>query len=57
MVYWIIALVIWLIGIFVAYNNFISKWENRSKLEKIYFSVIWPLVLPLYGIHHLHNNL
>jgi len=57
MIYWIIALVIWLIGIFVAYNNFISKWENRSKLEKIYFSVIWPLVLPLYGIHYLHNNL
>ena len=57
MVYWIIALVIWLIGIFVAYNNFISNWENRSKLEKIYFSVIWPLVLPLYGIHYLHNNL
>ena len=56
MVYWIVALVIWLLGIYVAYDRFIGKWENHSKFERIYFSVLWPLVLPLYLIHYLHNK-
>ena len=56
MIYWIIALIVWVVGIFVAYNCYISKWEGKSKAEKIYFSIIWPLVLPLYLIHYLHNK-
>jgi hypothetical protein len=54
--YLIIILAVWIVGIFVAYNKFISKWE-RSKGEKIYFSIIWPLVAPLYLIHLIHNKL
>ena len=40
MIYWIIALVVWLIGIPVTYQ-ITKKWENNSKFEKIYFAVIW----------------
>ena len=53
--WYIILLVIWIVGIFVSYNKYISKWD-KSKVEKIYFSIIWPLVLPLYGIHYYHNK-
>jgi len=56
MIYWIIALVVWFVGIFVAYKLFMSKWESQSKVEQIYFSIIWPLVAPLYLIHYIHNK-
>ena len=53
---WIIVAIVWIVGIFVAYNKYISKWDGKTKAEKIYFSIIWPLVLPLYLIHYLHNR-
>ena len=55
MVMWIL-LVLWIIGIPISYKWFISKW-NQSKGEKIYFSIIWPLLLPLYVIHLIHKYL
>lgn len=51
----IIILVIWIIGMFVAYKKYISKWDN-SMFEKIWFSILWPVLLPLYGIWYLHNK-
>ena len=33
----------------------IKNWENHSKFERIYFSAIWFLLLPLYIIHKIHN--
>lgn len=57
MIWLIIILAIWVIGIPVAYFWKIKEWEDKSTAEKIYFSIIWPLVLPLYGIHWLHMNL
>jgi len=56
MIYWIIALVVWLIGIPFAYSV-TKNWDGRSNAEKIYFAIIWPLLLPLYLIHYLHNKL
>ncbi len=56
MIYWIIALVIWLIGIPFAWN-IIKKWDGQSKGEKIYFTIIWPLLIPLFIIHWCHNKL
>ena len=53
---WYIVALIWIVGSFVAYNRYISKWDN-PKGEKIYFSIIWPLVAPLYVIHYLHNKM
>ena len=56
MIYWIIAAVIWIIGIFVAYFTVISKWDGKSQAEKIYYSIIWPLLLLLYPIHWIYNS-
>lgn len=53
----IIICILWLIGIFISYNKFISKWEKNTKFEKIYFSIIWPITGLLYGFHYAHNNL
>jgi len=47
----IIIAVIWLVGIFVTYKCFASKWDTLSKGEQIYFSIIWPLLIPLYVVH------
>jgi hypothetical protein len=49
-----IILSLYIIGIFVAYNK-IKEWDN-NEFEKVFFSIIWPLVLFLYGIHWLHNK-
>ena len=56
MIYLIIALVVWLVGTVVAYNKYIKKWDKKQ-YEKIYFSLMWPFTLLLYGIHYAHNNL
>lgn len=51
--YIVIILVIWLVGIPIAYNRIISKWDN-SKAEKIYFSCLWPMLLPLFIFYYCH---
>lgn len=56
MIYWIIALIVWLIGIPVAYNMVTKKWDGQDKASQIYFACIWPLIIPLYIIHYLYNN-
>ena len=53
----IVCLVVWIIGIPFAYKLWIGKWADHTNFEKLYFSVIWPLVLILAGIHALHNRL
>ena len=55
MIYWILVLVLWIVGGIFSYNKYISKW-NKSKFEKIWFSVLWPAIVPLYLIHYIHNN-
>ena len=40
MIYWIIALIVWLIGIPVVYNKVTKKWESQSKVEQIYFACV-----------------
>lgn len=53
---WYIIFVVWLIGALVAYFVFIRKWDSQSQAAKIYFSIIWPLVLPLYLVHLLYHK-
>ena len=52
----IVCLVVWIVGIPFAYKLWIGKWEDHTDFDKLYFSVIWPLVLILAGIHALHNR-
>ena len=54
MVYSILALAVYIVGILTAYRK-MKDWKH-SKYEKVAFSVIWPLVAVLYGIHWLHNR-
>ena len=54
--YWSILLFVYVVGIIVSYFCFFCKWENHPAWERIYFAVIWPLILPLYIIHYLHNK-
>lgn len=54
--WYLIVLVVWLAGIGIAYNKFISKWDN-STFEKIWFSIVWPLLIPLYLIHWVNNKI
>ena len=51
---WIILAIVYVIGIFVAYNM-MKDWEHHV-VEKVVFAIIWPLVGFLYGIHYLHNK-
>lgn len=52
--WYVILVVLWVIGALVSYKMFISKWDNTIG-EKVYFSIIWPIVLILYGIYRLHK--
>ena len=52
MIWWILG-IIYIIGIFFSYFKYIKNWKNPT-WEKICFSIIWPLVLPIYGIYRLH---
>ena len=48
-----IIVLVYLIIAFLAYKYVISKWDNKE-WEKIIFSLIWILVLPIWGIYKLH---
>lgn len=53
MIYFIL---IYLIIALISYFVIIRKWE-KPWYEKVGFSLIWILILPLYGIHWAYNNL
>ncbi len=46
-----IGLLIYIVGIFAAYKYIFSKWEKNSKFERVWFSVVWPCLIPLFIIH------
>lgn len=50
-----IIIALYVVGIFVAYEK-IKDW-NVNGFEKIAFSIIWPLILILYGIYCINNKL
>lgn len=56
MIWLIVVAVIWIIGGFVTYNCVIKDWDN-TKFEKVWFSCVWPVLLPLFVIHWLHMHL
>ena len=56
MIYLIAIFIIWIIGAFIAYDKFISEWDN-TKFERAYFSMLWPFILLFYLIHTMHNKL
>ena len=47
--------VVYIIGIILSYKFVTSKWNN-SKIENIYYSLIWVLLIPLFIVHYIHNK-
>ena len=35
----------------------IKNWTDHPVWERIYFSLIWVLLIPLYIVHWIHNKL
>ena len=54
MMYTVILILVWLIGALLAWAK-MDEWPQKW-YERIGFSIIWPLMLILYGIHYLHNK-
>jgi hypothetical protein len=53
-VMWICIAIAWVIGAILAYQV-IKKW-GKSKFETIWYSFFWPVLIPLYLIHKIHNS-
>lgn len=51
---WYFIIAVWLIGAVIT-HCLIKKWDN-SKFEKIWYSVFWPVLIPLFIIHWVHNR-
>ena len=52
----ILGVFIYIIIACLVYRFKISKWE-KPIWEKIYFSVLWVLLIPLYIIYFINNKL
>ena len=50
----IVAAVIWIIGFIPAYKK-IKKW-GKSTFEAVWYTIFWPVLIPLYLIHKVHNS-
>ena len=49
---WIsILAVVWAIGFFYSYGFVFNDYDNR-----VWFSVFWPCMLPLWVIHKINNR-
>ena len=50
------VILLWVLGGIFTYNFLIKKWESTTKFEKIWFSVVWPIILLLYLINLFTAN-
>jgi len=53
----LICVLVYLIIAYFVYAKKIKNWTNHPVWERIYFSLIWVLLIPLYIIHWIHNKL
>ena len=42
---------------YFVYAKKIKNWIDHPVWERIYFSLIWVLLIPLYIVHWIHNKL
>ena len=49
---WIIVAIVWFVGIFVSYNLVFKKGYDYP----VWFSIFWPVIIPLWMIHLIHNK-
>ena len=51
---WAIVALVWLIGVFVTYKYGLKD-ANQSMFDRIWLSIVWPTLIPLFIIHYIHN--
>ncbi len=54
MTLWIICILAYLIIAGLTYQFIVKKWDNPT-WENVMLSLAWICMIPLYGIHKLHN--
>lgn len=55
MIYWFIGIIAYILIAIFAYKKYISKIDT-TKFEKIWFSIFWITLLPLYCIRKIQEN-
>ena len=51
-----IIILVYLIISFLTFKKWVCKWNN-TEFEKVMFSLIWPLILPLYGVRKIQEKM
>ena len=44
----ILGIILYVFIALKVYNTITKKWTTNSKIENIYFSAVWPLLIPCY---------
>lgn len=52
--WWIIGILVYLVIAGFTYKQFVSKW-NHPQWEKIWISLSWICIIPLYGIRKIQE--
>lgn len=47
----IIGILIYLVIAYFAYTKITKNWTSHPTWERVYFAIIWILLIPLYGIY------
>lgn len=50
---WIIVAIVWIVGIFIAYT---MEFKKKGYDYPVWFSIFWPVMIPLWLIHAIHNK-
>lgn len=51
-----LILLIYVVGLILAYIIFRKEFSDKPKWEQIWYSVAWPATLVLYVIHLVYNK-
>lgn len=55
MLYWFIGIILYVLIAFFAYKKYFVKFDTTT-FEKIWFSIFWIAVLPLYGVRKIQEQ-
>ncbi len=51
--WYFVAFLIWAIGGVITYILL----DTKKGFERVWLSIFWPVLIPLYLVHYLHNKL
>lgn len=52
---WIIIAIVYIVLGILGYLFIIRKWKTPTKFEKIWYSVFWIALIPLWMLHKAYN--